>query len=122
MPIELEQLTLIVGILLMLIGLWGLLTQRNLIKMVVGFALFDTGIHVVMISIGYVKGKTAPILDQAVGKEGAADKIVDPIPQALVLTAIVIGLGITALMLAYALRMYQKKNSLEITNYKDLKW
>jgi multicomponent Na+:H+ antiporter subunit C len=90
--------------------------------MVIGFTLFDTGIHIVMISVGYVKGKTAPIIDEAVDKTSAASQIVDPVPQALVLTAIVIGLGITALMLTYVLRMHQKKNSLEINNYNDSKW
>lgn len=119
---ELEYITLFTGILLLLVGLWGLLTQKNLIKMIVGFALFDTGIHIIMISLGYVKDRTAPILDQAVDKQAAAVQVVDPVPQALVLTAIVIGLGITALMLAYALRLYQKRKSLEINNYKDLKW
>lgn len=120
--ISLEIVTLITGIILLLIGIWGLLTQKNLIKMVIGFALFDTGIHIIMVSIGYVKNRTAPILDQAVKTTEASEKIVDPVPQALVLTAIVIGLGITALMLAYVLKMYQKKKSLEINNYNDLKW
>ncbi|MGC9373649.1 MAG: sodium:proton antiporter [Bacteroidales bacterium] len=120
--LSLEIVTLITGIVLLLIGIWGLLTQKNLIKMVIGFALFDTGIHIIMVSIGYVKNRTAPILDQVVKTNEAAEKIVDPVPQALVLTAIVIGLGITALMLAYVLKMYQKKKSLEINNYNDLKW
>lgn len=119
---NLEIISLAIGILVILIGLWGLLTQKNLIKIVIGFALFDTGIHIVMVSIGYIKGRTAPILDSAVDVNNASNLVVDPIPQALVLTAIVIGLGITALMLSYILKMYQKRKSLEINNYKDLKW
>ena len=119
---NLENISLVIGILVILIGLWGLLTQKNLIKIVIGFALFDTGIHIVMVSIGYIKNGTAPILDNAVDVSNGADLIVDPVPQALVLTAIVIGLGITALMLTYVLKMYQKKKSLEINNYNDLKW
>jgi multicomponent Na+:H+ antiporter subunit C len=90
--------------------------------MIIGFSLFDTGIHVVMVGIGYIKGKTAPILDEAVNLNHAPEAIVDPVPQALVLTAIVIGLGITALMLVYALKLYQKKKTLDITNFKALKW
>ena len=120
--LNLENISLVIGVLIILIGLWGLLTQKNLIKIVVGFALFDTGIHIVMVSIGYIKNGTAPILDSAVDVNNAANVVVDPIPQALVLTAIVIGLGITALMLSYVLKMYQKKKSLEINNYNDLKW
>ncbi len=119
---NLENISLVIGIAVILIGLWGLLTQKNLIKIVIGFALFDTGIHIVMVSIGYIKGRTAPILDSAIDVNNAENIVVDPIPQALVLTAIVIGLGITALMLSYVLRMYQKKKSLEINTYNDLKW
>lgn len=120
--LTIENISLVLGVLVILIGLWGLLTQKNLIKIVIGFALFDTGIHIVMVSIGYIKNGTAPILDSAVDVNNAANVVVDPIPQALVLTAIVIGLGITALMLSYVLKMYQKKKSLEINNYNDLKW
>ncbi|MEA2040961.1 MAG: NADH-quinone oxidoreductase subunit K [Bacteroidota bacterium] len=119
---SIEYISIVTGFLLMIIGIWGILTQKNIIKMVIGFSIFDTGLHVVMVSIAYVKGKTAPILDDAVGVENAVDKIVDPIPQALVLTAIVIGLGVTALMLAYVIKLYKEKGSLEIQNFKDLKW
>ena len=90
--------------------------------MIIGFSLFDTGIHIVMVGVGYVQGKTAPILDEAVNVKEAAAEIVDPLPQAMVLTAIVIGIGITALMLAYALRLYQKKKTLDIQKFNDLKW
>jgi len=120
--ISLAHIALITGILLILIGLWGILSQKNIIKIIIGFSLFDTGTHIIMVSIGYLKGKTAPILDEAVNLKNAANEIVDPVPQALVLTAIVIGLGITALMLAYVLRLYQRRKTLEINNYNDLKW
>ncbi|PLX22289.1 MAG: cation:proton antiporter [Salinivirgaceae bacterium] len=120
--IGLENIALFSGLILSLVGLWGLLTQKNIIKMIVGFALLDTGIHLIMIAVGYVKNSTAPIIGEGVTKANAADVIADPIPQALVLTAIVIGLGITALMLAYAVKMHQKKKSLDINHYKDLKW
>ena len=120
--IGLEHISLISGFLLVLIGLWALLTQKNLIKMIVGFALLDTGVHMIMIAVGYIKNATAPIISEGVTKANAAASIADPVPQALVLTAIVIGLGITALMLAFVLKMHQKRNSLDITHYKDLKW
>lgn len=119
---NLENIGLVLGILVILIGLYGLLSQKNLLKMVIGFAIFDTGIHILMVSIGYIRNRKAPILDEAVNSANAVNELVDPVPQALVLTAIVIGLGITALMLSYVLRMHQKKNSLEINQFKDLKW
>jgi multicomponent Na+:H+ antiporter subunit C len=120
--IGLSHIAITTGILLILTGLWGILTQKNIIKMIIGFSLFDTGIHIVMVGVGYVKGKTAPILDEAVQLKEAARQIVDPLPQAMVLTAIVIGIGITALMLAYALRLYQKNKTLDIQKFNDLKW
>ncbi len=117
-----EIIALITGFALILVGLYGILSKRNIIKIIVGFSLFDTGLHVLIVTVGYIKGGTAPILDSVVGTTDVASKIVDPVPQALVLTAIVIGLGVTALMLAYALKMYQAKKSLDISDFKDMKW
>ncbi|MBN2765369.1 MAG: NADH-quinone oxidoreductase subunit K [Paludibacteraceae bacterium] len=117
-----ETIALITSFVLILIGLYGILSQKNILKMIVGFSLFDTGLHVLIVTVGYIRGGTAPILDQVTGTSNVSDKIVDPIPQALVLTAIVIGLGVTALMLAYALKMYQEKQSLDIRDFKELKW
>ncbi len=108
------------GFLLILIGLWGILTRKNIIKMILGFSLLDTGVHIVMVSIGYIKGRTAPILDNTV--TNAVQTVVDPIPSALVLTAIVIGVAITALMLSYAVQMYKTKGSLSIDDYEELKY
>ena len=116
----LEQITLIIGGLLILIGLWGMITQKNLIKIVISFTLLDAGIHILMISLGYLKNRTAPIVDSTI--DNAAEQVVDPIPQAMVLTAIVIGLGITALMLSFVVRLAKDKNSLNVSNFKDLKW
>jgi multicomponent Na+:H+ antiporter subunit C len=86
--------------------------------MILGFSLLDTGVHIVMVTIGYIQGRTAPILDNAV--TNAVNTVVDPIPSALVLTAIVIGVAITALMLSYAVQMYKAKGSLSIDDYEKL--
>ncbi|MCF7912451.1 MAG: cation:proton antiporter subunit C [Candidatus Cloacimonetes bacterium] len=112
----------ILGFLLVIIGLWGMLTRKNLIRMILGFSIMDTGIHLIIVSLGYIKGRTAPIFNSELSVAGAADKIVDPIPSALVLTAIVIGLAVTALMLVYAVQMHRQKGSLEISDYEELKW
>jgi multicomponent Na+:H+ antiporter subunit C len=117
------------GMLLFLIGIWGALTNKNIIRMIIGFSIADTGINIIIVAVGYIKGKTAPIIDSAVSTAGAAtagaeavSKVVDPIPSALVLTAIVIGLAVTALMLAYAIRMYKTGKSLNIDDYEEQKW
>ena len=102
------------GLVLVLVGLWGMLTQRNMIRMIIGFSLTDTGIHMVMVSIGYVTGGTAPIINDAVPIADAVNRVVDPVPSALVLTAIVIGLGVTAVMLSFAVRIYKARGTLMI--------
>jgi multisubunit Na+/H+ antiporter MnhC subunit len=120
--LPISAIVLCSGLGLILIGLWGMLTQRNLIRMIIGFSLLDTGIHMVMVSIGYVTGGTAPIIDAAVPAAEAASRVVDPLPSALVLTAIVIGLGVTAVMLAFAVRIYQEKKTLNIDECTESKW
>lgn len=120
--LTLEFIAMFTGFMLMVIGLWGMLTQKNLIKIVIGFSLFDTGLNIAIVSMSYIKNSTAPILDKAVDAANASKLIADPVPQALVLTSIVIGLGVTALMLAYVLKMYKEKKSLDINSYTDLKW
>ncbi|MBU4485915.1 MAG: cation:proton antiporter subunit C [Candidatus Delongbacteria bacterium] len=112
----------VIGFALMLIGIWGMLTQKNMIKIILGLAIAETGVQLVMVAFGFIKGRTAPILDAAVPVKDAVDMIVDPVPQALVLTAIVIGVAVNALMLTFVIKLYQKKRSLSITEYKDLKW
>jgi len=117
-----SNIVLFSGLGLILIGLWGMLTQRNMIRMVIGFSLTDTGIHMVMVSIGYVTGKTAPIINDAVPVSEAASLVVDPVPSALVLTAIVIGLGVTAVMLAFVVRIYRARQTLMIDECTESKW
>ena len=130
------------GFLLVLLGLWGMLTQKNLVKIVIGFSIIDTGVHIVIVSLGYIRGGTAPILDTdlfralpaATGAEAerggfsaellnaATGAVVDPLPSALVLTAIVIGLAVTALLLSYVVQLHGTRHSLQIDDYKELKW
>ncbi|MCB1336595.1 MAG: NADH-quinone oxidoreductase subunit K [Maritimibacter sp.] len=118
----LPQIAMATGFVLILMGLYGALTHRNILRMIVGFTIADTGVNVVLVSVGYLPGRTAPILDSAVPVADAATRIIDPVPQALVLTAIVIGLGVTALMLAYAYRLFRARHSLDISNFTELKW
>ncbi len=110
------------GFILIFIGIWAMLTRKNMIKIVIGFSLIDTGIHIIMVSIGYIKGRTAPILNSAVDKARALTEVVDPVPSVLVLTAIVIGLAVTALLLVYVVKLYKYKKSMNIDDYGELKW
>lgn len=120
--IGIEQISMAVGFILLLLGVWGMLSQKNILKIIISFTIFETGLNVIIVAIGYIRNKTAPILDSEELQTNTAEKIVDPLPQALVLTSIVIGLGVTALLLVYALKMYKQKKSLLINDYKDTKW
>jgi multicomponent Na+:H+ antiporter subunit C len=106
----------------MLIGLWGMLTHRNILRIIISFSLIGTGTHIVIVAIGYVAGGTAPIIDRALSAVEAPSRAVDPIPSALVVTAIVIGLAVTAVMLAYAIRLYDSKKTLSIDAFTESKW
>lgn len=112
----------VTGIMLILTGLWCMLTRKNIIRIIIGFSIIDTGIHILIMSIGYIKGRTAPILDKAVEMENRLQQVTDPVPSALVLTAIVIGLAVTALMLSFAVRLYRRNKSLDINDFTELKW
>ncbi len=120
--LTLQNIGFATGFILILIGIWGFLTQKNIIKIIISFALFDTGTHLLLVAVAYIKDRTAPIIDSSVNSANAVNEIVDPVPHALALTAIVIGLGITALMLTFTLKLFKHKKSLDITKYKDLKW
>ena len=120
--LEIEYITVFAGFLLLMVGLWGIISQKNIIKMIISFGIIDTSIHMLLVAIGYIRNRTAPIIDNAVSKSDAVDQITDPVPQALVLTAIVIGVGITALLLTYALKLFRQNRSLEINQYNSLKW
>jgi multicomponent Na+:H+ antiporter subunit C len=93
------------AIALILIGIYGLLIDRNIIKILVFLNIMDLGINLFIVSIGYVNGGIAPIITQGYN---SATTFVDPLPQALVLTSIVIGMGITGLGLAFAKKFYAK--------------
>lgn len=97
---------------LMLTGLYGLLTQKNVIRIVVALNIFEVGINIFIISIGYIQGGLPPILTSQ--NNTSALLYVDPLPQALVLTSIVIGVGITALALALARNLHQKYGTYEL--------
>lgn len=109
------MLTLVFGISagsLIIVGIFGVLTKKNIVKILLAINLVETGVNLLVVALGYFQdGKTPIIEDTVVGAEPLL--FVDPLPHALVLTSIVIGLGTTALALALTLRYYRAKRSLE---------
>ncbi len=95
-------------LLLFLVGFWGILGKKNIIKKIIGLNLINNSVVILFVLEGSRVGEQAPIMD-----EGIAN-VVDPVPQALMLTAIVIGVCITALALALAFRLYKATGSFDI--------
>jgi multisubunit Na+/H+ antiporter MnhC subunit len=117
-----SHVVLVTGLLLTLIGLTGLLTHRNILRIIISFSLMGTGTHIITVAFGYVRNGTAPIVDRTMDVSEAVSRVVDPIPSALVVTAIVIGMAVTAVMLAFAIRLYDSKKTLSIDAFTDSKW
>ncbi|WP_297536288.1 NADH-quinone oxidoreductase subunit K [Thermococcus sp.] len=105
------------SIALVLIGLYGVLVKKNVLKMLIGLSIMETGVNLLLISIGYIYGRSAPILSEGIGPNQA----VDPIPQALVLTAIVIGVATTAMALSVAIILYQRYGTLNVEEIRRLR-
>ena len=101
-----------VSIILVRIGLYGLLTEKNIIKLLVSIHILELSFNIFIIFNGIFKGGIAPILTSLYNSNNL--NFVDPLPQAIVLTAIVIGLGITALGLAFARKVYNQYGTFEL--------
>ena len=102
---------------LFLVGLYGVLAKRDLIKIILSIGIMGYAANLFLILFAYKKGAVYPILSP--GTE--TQVMVDPLPQALVLTSIVIELGITALLVALAVRLFQKYGTFDIAKIRRLR-
>ncbi len=100
------------SLLLILIGLYGIFSSRNVIKILIGVNVMELGVNIFIISVGFFKGGIAPIL--TADSFSSAMKFVDPLAQAMVLTSIVIGLGITALGLVFARKIHAQYDTYDL--------
>ncbi|WP_422477710.1 sodium:proton antiporter [Pleomorphochaeta sp. DL1XJH-081] len=98
---------------LFIIGFWGIVSKRNIIKKIFGLNIINAATVILFILEGSTIGDDAPIVDSDVLA------FVDPIPQALMLTAIVIGVCITALSLALAVHLYRISGSFDIDEIRE---
>jgi len=89
--------------------------KKNLIKIVMGFTIVESSLILLLILTSYKSGGTAPILDKGY------ELVVDPIPQALALTAIVIGGSVTAVMLVLVIKIHNRYGTLDVDKVRRLK-
>ena len=99
---------------LVLVGIFGILTRRNIIKILLSINILQTGVNLLIVALGYREGGEAPIITEQLSRPVL---FVDPLPQALVLTAIVIAFGTTALGLAIAVNYFRTHKSLETSSF-----
>ena len=99
------------------VGLFCVVRRRNLIKIIIGIAVMDYAVNLFFVLLGYRRHGRAPIFaaDQVV------NNMVDPLPQAVVMTSIVIGLAITLMLVAISIRIYEKYGTFDITKINKLK-
>jgi multicomponent Na+:H+ antiporter subunit C len=114
--------------LLFMIGLYCAVVKKNMVKIVIGIMVMEYAVNLFLIMLGYRAGGIAPILTASqVDRQTASitahflNTAVDPLPQALVLTSIVISLGSLALMISICIRTYEKYGTFDITEIRRLR-
>ena len=100
-----------ISVVLMLIGFYAILAKDNLVKKIIGLNIFQTAIFLFFISLGAVKGGTAPIVSEEMVNKGYV--YVNPLPHVLILTAIVVAVATTAVALSLIIRMNEEFGTIE---------
>ena len=104
-----------VVVLLLGIGLYVVIDSNNLVKKVIGMNVFQTGIFLFFITAAFVEGGKPPVIG-----EGASGPFVSPLPHVLILTAIVVGVSLTAVALALIVRIYAEYGTLDETTLQQI--
>jgi multicomponent Na+:H+ antiporter subunit C len=102
-------------LLLILTGVAGMILADNLIKKIMSLSILNSALVILFVWAGSLAGSEAPIL-----LAGVRD-IVDPLPQAVMLTAIVIGICVTAVALAFVLRIYDSWGTVSRRRLEELR-
>lgn len=101
----------VVAMILFVIGFANLLLNKNLIKKIIGLNIMDSAVYFFLAEMGYIKGRTVPIMQNGVTDFSA---YINPIPSGLVLTGIVVSVSVSALMLSLTIKLYQRYHTLNL--------
>ena len=104
-------------IILFAVGFSTLLFHRNLIKKLIGMNIMDTGTFLLLASMGYIRGRKAPIIENGVQEVSA---YINPVPAGLGLTGIVVSVSVTAVMLSLSVRLYKRYHTLDLDDIYNL--
>ncbi len=105
---------------LFVLGLYCLIAKKHLVKKIIGMTIMEYAINLFIILLGYKKNGIPPILLENMDVNTFVQQSVDPLPQALVLTSIVIGLSTLAMMVAISLRLYEKYKTFDMSEIRRL--
>ena len=104
------------------VGLYAVAVKRNLIKVIIGLSIMGYAVNLFLVLTGYRHNATYPFLTkEAVAAAKTGVNVVDPLPQAMVLIAIMIGLAITLILVSISIRLYEKHGTLDITEIRKLR-
>jgi multicomponent Na+:H+ antiporter subunit C len=106
--------TLIAVLVLLIIGIVALILNTNLFKMIMALTIIESAVLLFAVSGAYIKGAGAPLAD-------INENMVNPLPQALTLTAIVIGAATTAIALSLVIKIYKHTKSVSSEDLTRLK-
>jgi multicomponent Na+:H+ antiporter subunit C len=104
-----DVLPYVVAAWVMLVGLYGIVTSRDLIHLIICLSVVQSSTYVLLLAVGYREDAAAPVFIDIPGGTPA----VDPVVQALALTDVVVGGAVTALLLAIAVQMHKHLHTLD---------
>jgi multicomponent Na+:H+ antiporter subunit C len=102
---------------LFLIGLYGVVSSRNLIHLIICVGVIQSSSYVLLLAIGYRTGRPAPVFNDI----AATTPAVDPVVQALMLTDVVVEVTVIALLLALAVQVHKRHGTLNPDKLEALK-
>jgi len=106
------------SLILLTIGLVGALTKKNLFKIFLSLAIAEASLFIYFIGMHFEVGKVAPIVTQEVEKFSL--NMVDPVPQAMILTTIVIAIAVLSLALSFVINYFKLTNNMRINEMNEL--
>ena len=106
---------------LFVIGLYGVITKRNLVKKLIGLNIFQSAIILIYVASASKWNATVPILEDTGGSHGAieAARYINPLPHTLMLTAIVVGVATTGVALALLITIHRRYGTLDESELLD---
>ena len=110
--------TYVLFAILLVVGLYMVVASSNLVKKVIGLNLFQTAVFLFFVTTAYVEGGSAPVIPQG----GAGGELyASPLPHVIVLTAIVVGVALTAVALALIVRIYGEYGTLDEETLREVR-